>query len=176
MVCSKTAAKLLSLVRPSAQSTEVQSSKSMCCSIDLHEAHAVCAESQQSCLRFSAAHSHMLYMHINMLAQLKSSQRNHSTPFYHQSFAQLSLSYAEPALYREDSSSSRTPAQAYDDRPARARGSYTGNDDEPATLPDPPAALRQDPAPPSAQAPGMFFVSLYPRIWVLRLPSAMLHM
>ena len=61
---------------------------------------------------------------------------------------------AAPRLYREDSNSSRTPAQAYDDRPARARGSYTGNDDDPATLPEPAAApraaLNQTPAP----APG----------------------
>ena len=56
---------------------------------------------------------------------------------------QTELVSAEAALQREDSNSSRTPAQAYqayDDRPAMARGSYTGNDDDLPTLPEPAAA------------------------------------
>ncbi|DBB10866.1 TPA: hypothetical protein ACH3X3_007335 [Trebouxia sp. C0006] len=65
-----------------------------------------------------------------------------------------------PPLQREDSNSDRTPAQAYDDRPARARGSYTGNDDDPPTLPDPVAAPRarpdQPPAPPKEHLPEGF--------------------
>ena len=61
---------------------------------------------------------------------------------------------AASPLYREDSSSSRTPAQAYDDRPARARGSYTGNDDGPPTLPDPVPAPEAAKKQASAPAPG----------------------
>jgi len=64
--------------------------------------------------------------------------------------------FAAPPLQREDSNSDRTPAQAYDDRPARARGSYTGNDDDPPTLPDPVAAPRARPDQPPAPPKGTF--------------------
>jgi len=64
--------------------------------------------------------------------------------------------FAAPPLYREDSNSDRTPAQAYDDRPARARGSYTGNDDDPPTLPEPVAAPRARPDQPPAPPKGTF--------------------
>ena len=86
----------------------------------------------------------------------------------HTQHSQKTTPCAAPPLYREDSGSSRTPAQAYDDRPARARGSYTGNDDDPPTLPDPVAAPKAAPnqAPAPAAGADSVLIRCFTHCWV----------